>query len=38
MFIAALFIFAKIRMQPKCPSVQMDKEDVVYLQDTGVGD
>ena len=32
MFIAALFIIAKIWKQPKCPLTdEMDKEDVVHI-------
>ena len=30
-FIAVLFIIVKTQKQPKCPSAEMDKEDVVHI-------
>ena len=31
LFVAALFTIARTWKQPKCPSVGMDKEDVVHI-------
>ena len=33
MFIAALFTTAKIRMYPKCPSIEEQIKDVVYVME-----